>query len=162
MPRVSHTHLPGVGDRYDLELRSSRRMGVIAHKTGKRELLVYDADDPDACRETVRLDDDEGHALADLLGGTSVAEQAQAAPVDIAGMTIDWMLVAEGSPAAGRSLGELDLREETGAIVVALVRGDETIPAPGPEQRFEAGDTVVVVGPAEAVGRAERRFVIAS
>lgn len=157
MPRVSHTHLPGVGDRYDLDLRSHRRMGVIAHKTGKRELLVYDVDDPDACRETVRLDDDEGHALADLLGGTTVAEQAQAA-VDIAGMTIDWVAVPERSPAAGRTLGELDLRERTGAIVVALVRGGRTIPAPGPDEHVEAGDTAVVVGPADAVSRAESQL----
>lgn len=159
MPEVTHTHLPGVGDRYDLELRSRRRMGVIAHKTGKRELLVYDADDPDACRETVRLDDDEGHALADLLGGTTVAEQAQATSVAMAGMTLDWILVPDGSPAAGQTLGELNLRDDLGAIVVALVREDETISAPGPGQRLEAGDTAVVVGPADAVARAESRLV---
>lgn len=159
MPRVSHTHLPGVGDRYDLELRSNRRMGVIAHKTGKRELLVYDVDDPDACRDTVRLDDDEGHALADLLGGTTMAEKVHAQPVDVAGMTIDWVQVAEGSSAAGRTIGELNLREEIGAMVVALVHDDRTIPAPGPEQRLEAGDTAVVVGSADAVSQVESRLV---
>lgn len=159
MPEVSHTHLPGVGDRYDFALRSQRRMGVIAHKTGKRELLVYDADDPDACRETVRLDEDEGHILADLLGGTTVAEQAQATSVDIAGMALDWIQVPAGSPAAGQNLAELNLRDDLGAIIVAVVRGDETISAPGPGQRLEAGDTAVVVGPADAVARAESRLV---
>lgn len=155
MPSVSHTHLPGVGDRYDLDLRTSRRVGLIVHKTGKRELLVYDADDPDACRETVRFDDDEGHALADLLGGTTVAEQAHAQPVDIAGMTIDWVTIGADSTAAGRTVAELDLRAATGAIIVALVRGDTTIPAPGPDERIAAGDTAVVVGVAEAVAAAE-------
>lgn len=159
MPEVSHTHLPGVGDRYDLELRSNRRMGVIAHKTGKRELLVYDVTDPDACREMVRLDEDEGHTLADLLGGTSVAEQAQATSVDIAGMALDWIAVPDSSPAVGKSLAELNLRDDLGAIVVALVRGDETISTPGPSNRLEAGDTAVVVGPADAVARAESRLV---
>lgn len=159
MPEVSHTHLPGVGDRYDLELRSHRRMGVIAHKTGKRELLVYDANDPDACRETVRLDEDEGHTLADLLGGTTVAEQAQVTSVDIAGMALDWIQVPDGSPAVGKNLAELNLRDDLGAIVVALVRGDETISAPGPGNHLEAGDTAVVVGPADAVARAESRLV---
>jgi TrkA domain protein len=159
MPEVAHTHLPGVGDRYDIALGSQRRMGMIAHKTGKRELLVYDANDPDACRATVRLDDDEAHALADLLGGTTVAEQAHATSVDIAGMALDWIAVPAGAPAVGQSLADLDLRDELGAIVVALVRGNETISAPGPEQRFEAGDTAVVVGPADAVARAESRLL---
>jgi len=29
---------------------------------------------------------------------------------------------------------------------VAVVRGDDAIPAPGPDQRLETGDTLVVVG----------------
>jgi CPA2 family monovalent cation:H+ antiporter-2 len=57
-----------------------------------------------------------------------------------------WIRLPENSSLKGRSIGELGVRTETGASVVAIVRGDLVLPSPGPETRFEPGDLVGVLG----------------
>ena len=49
----------------------------------------------------------------------------------------------------GRTIGDLAVRSETGASVLAVVRGDEVIPNPGADLRLEAGDAVGVLGTPE-------------
>ena len=58
----------------------------------------------------------------------------------------DWTRVPEGSRLSGRTIGELEIRSEIGVSVVAVIRGDEVIPNPGPEVRLEAGDVVGTLG----------------
>ncbi len=66
--------LPGVGLRHDFQTRSGRRVGVVSHRTGRRDLVVYDTRDPDACSEVVKLATDEADALAELLGAPRIVE----------------------------------------------------------------------------------------
>jgi CPA2 family monovalent cation:H+ antiporter-2 len=62
--------------------------------------------------------------------------------------------VMPGSEAAGKTLGELNLRGRTGAIVVALSRGEQRDPAPTAATRVEAGDLVALTGSGSAIGLA--------
>ena len=62
--------------------------------------------------------------------------------------------VGLGSAAAGRTLGELNLRGRTGATVVALSRGEERDPAPTAVTRVEAGDLLALSGSGSAIGLA--------
>jgi CPA2 family monovalent cation:H+ antiporter-2 len=60
----------------------------------------------------------------------------------------------EVSPtAAGRSIAELAVRTRTGASVVALRRGGDTRVNPSPDERLAAGDRLLAVGDAAALGR---------
>jgi len=52
---------------------------------------------------------------------------------------------------AGRTLGEADVRERTGATVVAVERNGELVKNPGPEFAVEPGDTFIVAGDDDAV-----------
>jgi TrkA domain protein len=153
MTRIEETQLPGVGVRHDFKTRAGARVGVISHRTGRRELLIYSGADPDACSEVLRLDEDEGHALADLLGGTSVAEAVHEITQHVEGLTIDWVLVAHSSPAVGTSLAESGAGRDTGATVVAVIRAGETLPAPGGDFVLQPGDTAVVVGTPEGLAQ---------
>ena len=65
------------------------------------------------------------------------------------------VLVTQGSPGDGRTLGDLDLRNRTGLEVVALCRGTgpEFQCNPGPGTRLAAGDRLIVIGDRPAVGR---------
>src|SRR5829696_605621 len=54
-----------------------------------------------------------------------------------------------GSGLLGRSIGDLGVRSETGASVLAVVRGEEVIPNPGPGLRLAPGDAVGILGTAE-------------
>lgn len=60
--------LPGVGLRHEFTTRAGRQLGVVSYRTGRRDLLLYGPDDPDACREVIRLTQEEADALTDLLG----------------------------------------------------------------------------------------------
>ena len=59
--------------------------------------------------------------------------------------------ISDGSRAIGMSLGDLNLRAETGATVVAIVRGGQGVMVPGGTEVLRAGDTVVLAGPADAL-----------
>lgn len=58
------------------------------------------------------------------------------------------------SPVVGRNLGELDLRGESGATVVAVIRDGDTKISPGANYTFRAGDTVVLLGSPKKIERA--------
>lgn len=62
-------------------------------------------------------------------------------------LEIDEYVVTAQSAFTGQTLRESNLREETGASVVAIKRNDgETVFNPGPESVLSVGDTLVFVG----------------
>lgn len=53
-------------------------------------------------------------------------------------------------PVVGKSLGELQFRQKTGATVIAVRRGTQTIISPGADTILEPGDTLLFVSSADA------------
>jgi TrkA domain protein len=147
---IQETTLPGVGLRHDFTTRAGRQLGVVTHRTGRRDLLVYDREDPDACQEVVQLTDDEADALAELLGAARLVEHL-ARLQQVEGLAIDWLPIRPDSPYAGRTIADTQARTRTGVSIVAILRGDGAIPAPTPDARLEPGDTLVVVGTTQGV-----------
>jgi TrkA domain protein len=147
---IHETALPGVGLRHDFTTRTGRQIGVITHRTGRRDLLVYDREDPDACQEVVELTGDEAEALGELLGADRVVEH-QADLQRIEGLAIDWLAIRSGSPFAGRTIADTQARSRTGVSIVAVLRDGGPIPAPTPDVRIEPGDTLVVVGTTDGI-----------
>lgn len=154
MAKVEETMLPGVGVRHDFETQDGRRVGVITHSGGRRDLLIYATDDPDACAQTLHLDENEAHALADVLGGSRMSRSVGDVEQTVDGVTIDWLAVTERWSCAGHKLRDVKLRRDTGVIVVAVIRDGETLPTPGADFEIHVGDTIVVVGTAESVAAA--------
>lgn len=146
MTLVNETRLPGVGVRYEFESTNGTRLAVIHHRTGERELVVYDRDDPDSSREVLRLDESDSRALVELLGGSQISQEMARLHQSVEGLGIDWLPVPLGTPYAGRTIGDTAARTRTGVSIVAVLRGETPFPAPGPDFRLEAGDTLVVVG----------------
>ncbi|MGH2702978.1 MAG: potassium channel family protein [Actinomycetota bacterium] len=58
-------------------------------------------------------------------------------------------IVQPGSPADGHTIKELVIETETGMFVLAVQRGRRWSYRPKPRFRFEAGDRVISIGPAE-------------
>lgn len=154
MANVEQTRLPGVGVRHDFETRRGRRIGVINHRGGHRELIVYDPEDPDSVEATVRLEDDDAHTLAELLGASRVTETVDHIRQNIEGLAIDWLEINDSWWTCNHTIADTQLRRRTGVSIVAIIRGDETVPAPEPPAELRAGDTVVVVGTPEGIQRA--------
>lgn len=151
MTRFEETRLPGVGVRHDFVTELGRRVGVITHHSGRRELLVYRDDDPDTALATIRLGDSDRQALVELLGGSQVTETLTDLQQQVEGLAIDWLAITEGSFAAGRTIADTQMRRRTGVSIVAILRGTGTVPSPEPSEPLEAGDTVVVVGTPEGI-----------
>ena len=150
MAHVQETPLPGVGIRYEFTTDQGLRLGVIVHRTGRREILTYDREDPDECRSLVRLSTDDAHTLVDLLGASQVTE-GLASMQRLEGLAIDWLEVPTQSSYAGLNLREAAIHSETRVSIVAVFRGETTVAAPGPDFVLEAGDIAVAVGPPEGV-----------
>ena len=51
--RIEKVDLPGIGFRHDLVTEGGRRISVVSHRDGERDLGVFDDDDPDACRDSI-------------------------------------------------------------------------------------------------------------
>lgn len=153
---VLETKLPGLGVRYEFTTTDGEHVGVLVHRDGRREFLVYDSDDPDACSRTVGLGSEESAALVEMLGGSRITEQLGELRHEVEGLSIEWEPVGESSPLAGRTIGDGEIRSRTGASVVAIIRGQQSIPGPGPDFRVETGDTVLLIGSLDAVEAAAR------
>ena len=162
MRKVTETDLPGVGVRFDLETNSGRLVGVVVHQSGRRDLVVYDERDVDRARESVRLTEDEGHTLGEILGGSPLLEHLEEAVHRLEDLVISWIKIDAASSLAGQTLAEAALRTQTGAGVVALVTDSGSIPIPGGADRLEPGDTAVVVGVPAAVKTATRLLTTSS
>jgi TrkA domain protein len=143
---INETPLPGVGLRYDFTTRSGRQIGVISHRSGRRDLVVYDRDDPDTCQEVLRLSEEEAEGLAETLGGFRIAGSLAALQQQVEGVGIDWLEIGAGSSFDRRTIADTQARTRTGVSIVAVLREGSTIPSPRPDFAFQAGDNVVVVG----------------
>jgi TrkA domain protein len=150
VPEIHETLLPGVGVRHEFTTSAGERLALLTHRTGRRELAVYDRNDPDACHTVLHLEKDDASALGEVLGLNQVSDAVQAAQ-RLEGVAIDWITVPDGSATAGSTIGDGQFRTRTGTSIVAIVRGDSTIPAPGPDATFEAGDVVVAIGTPEGL-----------
>ena len=144
--RIEKIDLPGIGTRHDVITESGRRIGVVSHRTGKRELALFAVDDPDAASDSVELDDAEASALADVLGASVMLGQLAGIREQAAGLATEQLLLPPSSPYAGRLLGDTKARTRTSASIVAIVRGADVIPSPTPNTPLEAGDTLIAVG----------------
>jgi TrkA domain protein len=144
MVEVHRTDLPGIGFRAEIDSASGTKLGVLVHRSGRRDLLFYGPDDLDSPEISIELDEDEARTLAELLGGLHVSASAPKA-MQLPGLVIDWLPVPTGSPLAGQTLSESGVRTRSGASIVAVRGKQGTIIAPGAEDRLHAGDTVVIV-----------------
>lgn len=151
MADIEETPLPGVGVRHDFLSSGGARLGVVTHRTGTRELLVYDRDDPDRCQQVVRLDEDDTRTLTELLGASKVSEGVAAIRQAVEGLAIDWLPLDQRSACVGHTIAEYGLRASANVSIVAVIRGQQTIASPQPEFQLDAGDTLVVIGTPEGI-----------
>jgi TrkA domain protein len=143
---ISEQDLPGIGRRYDLPLEAGRRLTIIVHHSGRRDLYFFErsAESPAWALE---LTDDQARRIGAILGGAffkpAVVEQIESI---VGEFVVDWIALTAGDRAVGKSITELQIRRQTGMSVVAIVRGKKTLTAPDPDEVLEIGDRLVVVG----------------
>ncbi len=121
---IEETPLPGIGLKHEFTVASGRRIGVISRQSGKRDLLIYDRADPDACQEEVPLTDEESDALAELLGAPRIIERIARLHDQVTGLLTESVAIPPGALCSGRTIAESLVRTRTSDFVIA---DDDTV-----------------------------------
>ncbi|WP_254531415.1 cation:proton antiporter regulatory subunit [Natrinema gelatinilyticum] len=147
---IYESDLPGVGKKFEVELEDGKRLVIVTHNTGKREVFL---------KPNADADGDKLFDLSDRLARTvgTILEGAYFQPVQTEQVEtmlgdetyLEWYGVTDESDFAGQRLAEANIRERTGVSIVAIQRDDELISPPTPETVIEVGDTLVVIGDRE-------------
>jgi CPA2 family monovalent cation:H+ antiporter-2 len=90
----------------------------------------------------------------EMLRSPTVPQEAVALPAGLDAASTETIFLSEDSPVIGKKLGELNLRDRSGATIIAVLRGGETHISPGARFQLEEGDTVVVLGLSEKLEQA--------
>ncbi len=148
--KIRETKLPGVGVQHDFETELGTRVGVISHHSGRRDFLIFSPDDPDLCASSTAFTEQESQILGELFGASKVVETIGSIQQSVAGLAIDWIPVQQGWRCENASIRELGLTE-TGTLIIAIIRGEQTIPTPEADFRVRSGDTAVVIGKPDGI-----------
>lgn len=144
---VKETLLPGVGLRYEFSNADGDRLSVIAHRKGDFEVFLCTTPaDPDKARKLFRLSEREADALAQILGAPRMVESYADLTKEVPGLSAGQVPVPPTSRYASRPLGDTKARTLTGASIVAIVRGDQVMASPSPDELIEPHDVLVVIG----------------
>lgn len=157
---VTQVNLPGVGILHTLKTEEDDKLGVIAHRSGRIELVSFCRDlEGKTEKNTViaRMNEQEAHTLAELIGGTHITESITALD-HLHGLSIDWFLVEDIDYIARIAFGALEEHLPTGVSVVAIVRQKVAIAAPSADVMIFPGDTLLVAGTGNNVLKAFELF----
>ena len=93
-----------------------------------------------------------------VLGAPRLTQRFADLSREVPGLESARISVREGSPFAGRTLGDTRARTLTGCSVVAIVRGADVVPSPAPGDRLIAGDVLVAIGSTTGLAQLDRRL----
>jgi TrkA domain protein len=155
---LEETMLPGVGVRYELTTRAGDVLGIVVQREGGAEIAVYDQHDPDRARGVFRLSPEEADAIAEVLGAPRLTQRFADLSREVPGLESARFPIREGSPFAGRTLGDTRARTLTGCSIVAIVRGADVVPSPSPDDGIRAGDVLVAIGSDAGLEQLDRRL----
>jgi TrkA domain protein len=153
MSTIRESDLPGIGRKFQLEARSGDKLVIVVHDDGRRELYHFDANDPDELLSMVTLNDTEARQVAGIIGGLNYTPKAlESVSITLEDLVIEWYRIAPGSHAIGQTIGQLQVRQTTGAVIIAIIEKDGRKRInPGPEQPLDEDMTVVVAGERQQV-----------
>lgn len=148
--RVSEEALPGIGMRYEIDVAAGRRLFVIAHRDGQREIgLMGDSDEPD---DHVLLDQQAAVTVASLLlGARFTVDSSEDAWVSSDEVVVDVVELQEGSPAVGLYQDQLELADPEAVVLAVMSDTTPYLVESETEHRCQVGDQVVVAARAARI-----------
>lgn len=146
MSIVRESDLIGIGKKYQIETEAGDNMVVVIHDDGRRELYRYD-DEENETTCVMTLSDEESRQVAGILGGLSYKPKAlETIEVALDDLRIEWYKVGQSNDGVNKSIGELEVRQRTGASIIAAIKDEDTVINPGPDYVITSGVTLVIAG----------------
>jgi TrkA domain protein len=147
--QIERARLPGIGVHYTLTTAGGHRIGVICHLTGRRDIVVYAADDPGVVTHAAPLSPAEAHHVAELLHTDVIIEHVGETERPASAAVVARLPVSAVSPFDGRTVR--DVRSRSIAPVVAVIRDHRVVTDTEPDFVLRHGDAVVAVGSREEI-----------
>lgn len=145
---LKETDLPGIGKKFVVETRSSDKLAITIHDDGRREVIHFDSDDHDQIKSKITLDDDEARYVSAIIGGVTYKPTAlDNIEVALGDLIIEWYRLEPQYKAIGKTIGDLRIRQRSGATVIAVIEKNHSKHInPGPDLLLTADALVVVLG----------------
>lgn len=145
MIEVRETRLPGVGKKFSMRTHLDEDVCAVVHIDGRRE-LYYRPDPDEDSQSVIVLSDEEARELGSILGGVvyrpELLDKLEIALQDLA---IDWIDIPAESPLVGLTVATCRIRTTTGGTIVAIIRKENSLAMPHPDEVIRANDTLVVI-----------------
>ena len=153
MSTIRESDLPGIGRKFQIEAQSGDKLIIVVHDDGRRELYHFDPNDPDELLSMVTLNDTEARQVAGIIGGLNYTPKAlESMSITLEGLVIEWYKIEPGSAAIGQTIGQLQVRQTTGATIMAIIEKDGRKHInPGPDQTLTEDVTLVIAGERQQV-----------
>lgn len=145
---IREADLPGIGKKFQAETRTGDKLSIIIHNDGRQEIYYFTQDDPDESVCMVTLEDDEARQIAGIIGGMSYRPKAlETIETSLEDLAIEWYKIEPSAKSIGKTIGELQIRQKSGASVIAIIAKDHSTKInPGPDIVLVAESTLVVSG----------------
>ncbi|WP_227376332.1 cation:proton antiporter regulatory subunit [Haladaptatus halobius] len=143
---VYEADVPGVGKKFEIDLDDENRLIILIHHDGRREVYHRLGEDADS-EKLFSLTGKQARQVGSILEGAYFQPvELDEVTVPLGDAIIEWTEIPSASDIVGKTLQSLNLRHRTGVSVIAIQRGEETVPNPNPEETIQTDDILVTIG----------------
>ena len=153
---IREVELPGIGVKYTVDTQAKGQVVIVLHRTGKREIYHF-ASGQASPSDVIDLTADEAQQIGGILGQTSFQSDPERELV-MKEVTIDWISLPARHLLTEKSIRAMEIRQRTGASIVAILRAGKAVINPNPDEVLRGGDTLMMIGNAEQVQRFKETF----
>ncbi len=153
---IREQRLPGIGQRYEMDLDETRRLVVITTPDGGRSIGFADGDRDEV--PAMGLTREQATMLGALLLGAHFSIDVRDDPaIDADTVLVDTITVPDGAPSIGRRPSDILHSTTDDALILGVIR-DRTpdVLEPDRDPPLDAGDRVAIASRADLIEAARR------